>query len=63
MKLRLTFTARFMVRRVIHWDVNIMISCPQEAKEARVEGEAKVEWVAPGVWERVPLSISTEFKM
>jgi hypothetical protein len=63
MKIRLTFTARFMVCMVIHWDVNIMISCPQEAKEARVGGEGRVEWVALGVWERVPLSISTEFKM
>jgi hypothetical protein len=55
MKPRQTFTARFMVRREIRWDVNIMISRSQEAKEARVEGEARVEWVAPGVWERVPL--------
>jgi hypothetical protein len=52
----------FLVCRELDWDVSIMISCPQEAKEVRVEGEARVEWVAPGVWERVPLSISTEFK-
>jgi hypothetical protein len=28
----------FMVRRGIYWDINIMISCPQVAKEAKVEG-------------------------
>lgn len=41
-----------MVRRESYWDVNIMISCPQAAKEARVEAAAYR--VVLGAWGRLP---------
>jgi hypothetical protein len=52
-----------MVRRELDWDVIIVILCPQEAEEAMVEGQGRVEWVAAGVREGVLLSITAELKM